>query len=187
MDIEPTKRGPGRPPNQPVVDTMRNDPRPELRPEDSREAAARRTQEILSQLGDNFDEQDKFFVPPEIKPDGWTYEWKNWTIHNKEDSGYVNSFLRTGWSFVPSDRPGHEMFVPRDWKDKAIIKEGMVLVERPTEICVLVEKRMLKEAREQVRIKEQQINEAPAGTLERNNKGTPLARVKRSISGPIPD
>jgi hypothetical protein len=194
MDFEPVvKRGPGRPARPvvdaapEVVDTMRPAMRPDMRPEDPREAAAKRSAEILAQLGDNFDEQDDFFVPPELIPDGWTYEWKKWSVHNQEDAGYVNSFLRTGWSFVPADRVGHEMFIPSNWKEKIILKKGMVLVERPTEICELVKNRMLKQARDQVRIKEQQLNEAPPGTLDRDNKGAPLARVKRTIAGAIPD
>jgi hypothetical protein len=195
MDFEPVKRGPGRPHKNPATeieaapapDTMRNQLRPDVRVEDPREAAAKRTAEILAQLGDNFaDEHDKFFVPPEIIPDGWTYEWKNWTIHNKEDAGYVNGFLRTGWSFVPAKRPGHEIFLPSNWKEDAIIKDQMVLVERPTEICELVKSRMLKHAREQVRIKDDQLNSKLAPGMDRTNNGQPIDKMRRSV-GPIPD
>lgn len=195
MNFEPVKRGPGRPPVHkepaveaaPSVDTMRDAPRPDVRVDDPREAAAKRTAEILAQLGDNFDEQDKFFVPPDIIPDGWTYEWKTFTVHNAEQSDRVNAFQRTGWSFVPANRPGHAIFLPTNWKEKIIIKEGMVLVERPTEICELVKNRALNEARAQVRIKDDQLNSKLAPGMDRTNNGVSLDKVKRTITGPIPD
>lgn len=194
MEAEVIKRSPGRPPvhreivqEDAPVDTMRNNPRPDVRAEDPRESAAKRTAEILAQLGDSFDEQDAFFVPEDIKPDGWTYQWVRWAVHNKEDPGYISKNERSGWSFVPATRRGHEYLIPHEWKEKIIIKDGMVLMERPTEICDLVNARMLKEARNQVRIKDDQLNSKLGAGMERNNNGVSLDKVKRTIAGPIPD
>ena len=193
------KRGPGRPPKAVATvadldaDTLRNDIRHDLRDEDPHEAAAKRTAEILAQLGDSIEQNDEFLIPENLKHPEWTMEWKRWSVHNAEDSGYINSLLRTGWQFVPAKRPGFQMFLPRGWKEDFILKKGMVLMERPAEITRMINEKSLTEAREQVKRKEQQLGEAPPGTLQRHDAtGRPVSShgvsgAKRTISGPIPN
>ena len=51
--------------------------RPEMREDDPRSRAAARAAEIRQQHNGNMDEgTDEFYVPPNIVPEGWTYEWK---------------------------------------------------------------------------------------------------------------
>jgi hypothetical protein len=186
------KRPVGRPKtNVPTVndiDTMRDDVRHELRESDPQEAARQRTAEILAQGGIDVATVDMFLVPEHLKHPEWTYEWKRWSSVNKEDNENINRCLQTGWQHVPANRPGFQMFLPRGWKESFILKEGMTLMERPKAITDMIEKRQLDEARAQVRRKEQQVGDAPAGTLPRQDSaGNNVGSVIRTISGPIPN
>lgn len=184
------KRGPGRPKTQTIqdIDTMRDDVRHELRESDPHEAAAKRTAEILAQGGIDVASVDEFLIPDHLKHSEWTMEWKRWSVYNAEDHGYINQCLQTGWTFVPADRAGFEMFLPRGWKESYVLKKGMVLMERPAAITDMITKRQSDEAKAQVRRKELQVGEAPPGTLQRQDStGKNVGSIKRSISGPIPD
>lgn len=196
------KRGPGRPRNiemPPAMDddwrgdTMRPEMHPaDLRASDPQEAARIRAAEVLAQLGDSLGEEDKFFVPPELKHPDWDMQWVRWSVYNQEDPGHISSHQRTGWEFVPAKRPGFERFLPRNWKEDFILKDGMVLMERPMEVSAVIEKRQLGAARERIRIAELRNGQSPPGTLPRDNNGRPIAvngvsGARRTISGPIPD
>lgn len=187
------KRGPGRPKNTPPtvedIDTMRPDLRPEMRFEDPVEAAAFRTKEIMDRLGGIMpDWADEFEIPEHLKRPGWEIEWKRWSVGNQEDTSHVNSLQEAGWTFVPSDRPGWNRYLPRGWKQSIVVKKEMVAMERPAEFNRLVREQKLLEARTQVRRKEQQVGEAPPGTLPRQDSaGNTVGSVKRTISGPIPN
>jgi hypothetical protein len=186
------KRGPGRPktiaPTINDIDTMRDDVRHELRESDPQEAARKRTAEILAQGGIDIASVDEFLIPDHLKHPEWTMEWKRWSVYNAEDHGYINQCLQTGWTFVPANRPGFQIFLPRGWKENYVLKKGMVLMERPAEITRMVNNRQEDEANAQVRRKEQQIGEAPPGTLQRTDSaGNNVGSVKRTISGPIPN
>jgi hypothetical protein len=66
-----------------------------------------------------------------------------------------------------------------------ILRKGMILMERPQEITDEIKAKDRKAARDQVRMKEAQLNDAPAGQFERANKDAPLAKVKKGFE-PIP-
>ena len=113
-------------------------------------------------------------------------------MYNAEDAGYINSLKRTGWSEVPANRPGFDRFVPRNWKESFILKEGQILMERPTEVSNEIKRRMHGQATERVRIAEMQNGQSPPGTLPRDNNGRPIAvngvaGAKRTIVGAIPN
>lgn len=185
------KRGPGRPKNIPTlndIDTMRDDIRDELRETDPQEAARKRTAEILAQGGIDVATVNEWDIPEELKSSDWTYEWKRWSVYLAEDEGYINGLLATGWTFVPASRPGYKRYLPRGWKEKYVLKKGMVLMERPAEITKMILSRQAAEARAQVKRKEQQVGEAPPGTLQRTDSaGNNVGSIKRTISGPIPN
>ena len=129
---------------------------------------------------------DDFFVDPSSIPDGWTYEWKRLTVLGMEDPSYQVSLRRTGWTPVPAHR--HPEMMPAGHKDDAILRKGMILMERPEEITQEVRAIDKKRARDQIRVKEQQLNEAPTGQFERRNKDSSLAKVKKSYEAmPIPE
>lgn len=149
-------------------------------------SAKKRAEEIRKQIGDLDQGTDDFFVDPDNIPDGWTYEWKRHSIYNMEDPSYQVELRRMGWTPVPATR--HPEMMPAGYKDDVILRKGMMLMERPEEITDEIRAIERKQARDQVRVKEQQLNEAPPGQFERLNKDKPLAKVKKSFeSMPVPE
>lgn len=77
------------------------------------------------------DGSDQFYVPPEIIPKGWSYQWCTETVVGNKDL-VVDDTLRmyeNGWRPVPSDR--HEgRFMPAGYKGN-IVRGGQILMERP--------------------------------------------------------
>lgn len=153
----------------------------------SAKSAKKRAEEIRKHLGGDLDEGvDDFFIDPDKVPDGWTYEWKRFSVFGQEDPSYQIQLRRWGWQPVPASR--HPEMMPAGHKDDVILRKGMILMERPEEITEEVRAIDRKRARDQVRVKEQQLTEAPAGQFQRTNKDAPLAKVKKSFEAlPIPE
>lgn len=154
--------------------------RPSLREDDPRAAAARRAAEIRGHLG-NMDEGTDEFRTPDAPP-GWEYEWKRKTLLGQEDPAYQVQLARMGWDHVPTNR--HPEMMPSQGSHPTIERKGMVLMQRPAVISDEARAADLRRARNQVRVKEQQLNAAPDGTLTRDH-----ASVRPQISkgySPIP-
>lgn len=170
---------------------LRNTARPPMRPEadteeDPRARAARRAAEIRDSLKGSLDDgTDKYFIPPEEIPDGWTYEWKRVSVMGKVDHNYQNSLLRMGWEPVPVSR--HPDRMPMGWTGPIEI-DGLMLMERPAELTEEARKIELRQARQQVRTKEEQLNNPPSpGQFERANKDNSLVKIRKSHEPmPIP-
>ena len=166
------KAGPSQPPM-----------RPAMRAEDPREAAARRAAQIRGHIGDLDEGTDEFSCPP--PPDGWTYEWKRKTVMGQEDPAYQVSLARTGWENVPTS--AHPEMMPGMGSHPTIERKGMSLMMRPASISDEIRDIEYRKARNQVRVKEQQLNNAPDGTFERNNKSDGLTKIKKSYEAiPVP-
>jgi hypothetical protein len=164
------------------ADSARPDPRPEgPHEESSRERAARRAAEIMGHLEGAMDDGVDELALDQIEiPEGWTYEWKRQTVYGKSDPAYDTKLARTGWEPVPATR--HPSMMPKGHRGE-ISRDGLVLMERPKVITDRVKQIMYERARGAVRLKEQQLNEAPQGTFERvDERGRPMARVKTSHS-----
>lgn len=168
------------------AEPVRRDMRPPLREEDPRAAAARRTAEILGHLGGISEGTDKFYVSPDMIPDGWTYEWKRRTVMGQEDPAYQVALARTGWEPVPLQR--HPEMMPVNWKGNTIEVEGMMLMQRPKEITDRIEELDRRAARNQVRTKEQQLATAPPGTMEKEfSDPRTKPQIKKSYEAmPVP-
>lgn len=150
------------------------------REEDPRTRAARRALELREHIGGSMDDGvDKFYIDPRIIPDGWSYEWKTFTVLGKENPGYQVSLAHKGWEAVPRSR--HPELMPENHRGDTIEREGMILMERPKEITDEVKAFELRKARDQVRSKEQQLNGAPPGQFERNNKDASLVKINKSF------
>ena len=159
--------------------------RPPVRGANPREEAKKRADAIRGHLGDLDEGTDDFFIPLEVIPEGWTYEWKRHTTAGAEDPTYQVALLRAGWEPVPLSR--HPEMMPSNSKDQIIIRKGMILMERPTEI--VEERRRIenKRARDQVRAKEAQLSGTPEGTLTRDHKEV-RPKVKKSFEPmPVPE
>lgn len=159
---------------------------PKPREEDPRARAARRALELREQASSDDDGVDKFYIDPKTIPDGWSYEWKTFTVLGKENPSYQVAMAHKGWEAVPRSRHPHLM--PINYQGETIEREGLILMERPLEITQEAKARDLRIARAQVRGKEEQLGGAPSGQFERDNKGAPLVNVKKSFEHmPIPE
>jgi hypothetical protein len=121
---------------------------------------------------------DEFYINPAIIPDGWSYEYKRVTVLNQPDPSYQVLLQMRGWEAVPRTR--HPELMPDNWTGNTIEKKGMILMERPMEITESARAMDRAAARELVQSKEQQLSGAPPGQFERDNKGTPLAKIRKS-------
>lgn len=150
--------------------------------ESSLERARRRAAELRGHIDAVEDSTDEFFVPPEIVPDGWTYEWKRRMTFNKEDPSYAVQLSREGWEAVPLNRcKRHRAMMPQGWEGTTIERHGMILMERPAEITQEYRAIELRRARAQVRQKEEQLSATPEGTMSRNDPRV-APKIKRSYS-----
>lgn len=152
--------------------------------DDPRARAARRAAELRDH-GSLDDGVDKYYIDPAIIPDGWSYEWKTFTVLGKENPSYQVSLAHKGWEAVPRSR--HPELMPANHRGETIERDGMILMERPLEITQEAQNRDKRAARDQVRSKEQQLNGAPAGQFERDVHPQTKANIKKSYKSiPIP-
>ena len=169
-----------------VTETQEDALRGPMREEDSRTRAAQRAAELRGHLKDEIsDAEDKFYVDLNAIPDGWTYEWKRHTIYGEEDPAYQVSLARSGWTAVPVSR--HPDMMPHNTDHKIITRDGMILMECPTEIVDGRRRNELAKARAQVRHKEQQLAGTPDGTLTRDHAQV-KPNIKKSFEAmPVPE
>lgn len=141
--------------------------RANMREEDPRAAAELRAQEIMGNIQQINGNQDDFFFDPGSVPDGWTYEWKRRFLLNQEDPAYATQLEQYGWQPVPAAR--HPYMMPIGGKHVTIERKGMILMERPKMITDRVIELDRQRARDQVRVKEQQLAAAPDGQFTRDH------------------
>jgi hypothetical protein len=156
--------------------------------ESPRDRANRRAEELRQHLGNLDEGTDEFYVPAQMIPDGWTYEWKRQSVYNQEEQSYIVQTIREGWEPVPVDRcPMHRAMMPSTWTKGTIERKGMMLMERPTEITEEMRAIELRRARQQVRVKEQQLSATPDGTMSRDDPRV-APKIKKGYSPvDIPD
>jgi hypothetical protein len=129
---------------------------------------------------------DEFYIDSSDIPPGWDYQWKRVSLLGKEDPAYQVQLARGGWWPVPTKR--HPHFMPLDTDSPTITRKGMMLMERPMELTREAQRIERDRARNQVRIKEQQLAQAPAGQFERDNEGSSLASIKKThVPMPVPE
>jgi hypothetical protein len=86
------------------------------------------------------------------------------------------------WTPVPADR--HPEMMPVGHQGP-VAKDGMILMERPAYLTEDARQEDLEIARDQVRVKEQQLGHTPSGTFTRNHPSVQrISQIKRSY-GPI--
>ena len=150
------------------------------REEDPRTRAARRAQELREHMGGSMDDgTDKYYIDPAIIPDGWSYEWKTFTVLGKENPSYQVSLAHRGWEAVPRTR--HPELMPDNYRGETIERDGMILMERPKEITDEVKSLELRKARTQVRDKEVQLGAAPPGQFERGTHPNTQPKINKTF------
>ena len=147
MESEIEKRGPGRP-----------------RREDSDIRSSARSAPIRERKRKGGQLADKYHIDASAIPDGMSYEWKTVSVFGKEDPSYNVMLRDQGWEPVTSDR--HPDMVAEGYKGP-IIRDGLMLMERPIELTREAQAEDRAAAREVIQTKKQQMGEAPAGTLPR--------------------
>jgi hypothetical protein len=132
------------------------------------------------------DGQDKFHIDLNLIPSGWSYEWKRYSVLNQVDDQYLGEMRRQGWEPVPTGRHP-DLMAPGTPGTAAIIRDGLVLMERPLEFTMRMRERYNQVARAQVHMKEQQLRSAPQGTFERGtHPGAPVNVAKSYAPIPVP-
>lgn len=175
------KRPRGRPPKNPMVKQMEQTDalRPPVRDEDPRAAAARRAAELRAHGSAIEETTDKFYIPREIIPDGWEYNWKRHTVYGQEDPSYQIQLAREGWTAVPRSR--HPDMMPYGSNSEIIFRDGQILMECPMEICEERRLQELRAARNQVRAKEAQLAGTPENTFTRDDPRV-APKIKKGYS-----
>lgn len=98
---------------------------------------------------------DRFFVPQNIIPDGWSYEWKSETIAGAENTAHMMHCAENGWTPVMAEaHPG--LFMPNDYKGP-IRRDGMILCERPIELTQEARQEESEAARQLTRAQKEQL------------------------------
>ena len=161
--------------------------RSDMREESSIERAKRRTAELSGQLEHVNEGGDKFYVDADMIPEGWAYEWKRRLLLGAEDPSHMVELARSGWEPVPLNRDNkHLAMMPAGWAGNTIERDGMILMERPSEVVEEARRRHDYLARKQVRDKEAQIAGTPDGTLTRDHAQA-RPQIKKSYEAiPVP-
>jgi len=107
---------------------------------------------------------NRFHVDAWKIPPGWSYEWKRHTLAGQQDPAYAVEMAEQGWEAVPVDR--HPEFMPSGWTGP-ILRDGMLLMERPIELTREAQEEDMANARMTVRINEARLNGTPAGSFDR--------------------
>ena len=101
------------------------------------------------------EESDMLHIPPELVPDGMRYNWKTASVFGQAQARRYGRYQATGWEPVPASRhPG--LFTPKGYEGD-IEYDGLILMEKPEELCRQTEAREFQKARQQVQAKEQQL------------------------------
>lgn len=157
METDIERRGPGRP-----------------RKEDVALRAAARSGPVRERKRKGGQLLDRFRVD-NIPPDT-SYEWKRVTVAGKNDPSYDVMMREQGWEPVDSGR--HPELVA-EGHTGAIIRDGLMLMERPIELTREAQAEDRAAAREAVSAKKQQLGETPTGTLPRDH---PSARKVTGVN-----
>lgn len=109
---------------------------------------------------------DKFYIPPELIPDGLSVEWKRHTVVGKSDYHYDRELYDQGWRPVQ-----HSMFdglfAPKG-TEGPIIQDDMILMERPIELTREAQQEDIHRAQSALRAGEFKLGETPEGTAPRS-------------------
>ncbi len=140
---------------------QRNSPRPPVRPEGTRDTAREPSRRgavtVMSRTGEVLTRRrtsvgDKFDVPLNEIPQGWSYQWNAVTVLNQGIEEIVRGDLQmheNGWRPVPASRhPGR--WAPHGFEG-AIIVDGQRLEERPESLTKEAHDEDVLRAKSQVR------------------------------------
>lgn len=115
-------------------------------------AATTRAATVREPAFDPASELGRFELPDTvIPPKGMRYEWKRLETFGKPDGANISRLKAEGWTPVPADR--HSELSPKTglWPGEqpshhtSVIREGLILCERPEHVCRAVEERIARQ------------------------------------------
>lgn len=100
---------------------------------------------------------DKFEIPKEVVPEGWTYEWKTYSVYGQVETANISAKRKLGWEPVqtedhPDDFIGYHV-------DGQIINEGQILMMIPSVIAYEMRQANTSRANSQVLDKRKAMGE----------------------------
>lgn len=167
--LAPPEPAPAATPEAAQREEMRADPQTEMRAEDPRAEAERIAREWFGHLDSLGPHKDKYYVDPSKIPDGWSYEWRTYTVVGKENPQYQVQLQRGAWRPVMANR--HPELMPKGYEG-AVLIDGMMLMERPKAITDFQKERDRRDAN------------APIENIRAKLAGTPQGQFPRG--GPAP-
>lgn len=110
---------------EPIRETVREP----LRNNGKKEVIGRDGKVLSRKRGTNI---DRFYIPENLIPEGWSYEWKAQTTMGQENTAHMMHMAENGWTPVPASRhPGY--FMPEGYEGP-VVRDGNILMERPVEL-----------------------------------------------------
>lgn len=114
-------------------------------------------------------EENEFYVPPEIIPDGFDINWKRTHIHGMPDkASYAISLAENGWEPVNlNDFPQFKDLMPKNYTGNTVERGGQMLMIRPMELSMEAAAEDRQQAANAVQAKFRQLSQAGEGEFER--------------------
>lgn len=162
---------------------------PQSNPRGDKVEAIGRSGEILTRKRTT--NTDLFHIPPEIVPEGWSYQWNVIEVLGKPETAHQLAMAENGWRPVPAGRHSG-MFMPADYSENSpIIRDGLRLEERPMALTLEAQAEERTKANRLMMDQQEQLGltqKMPDG-FDRNNAS--LRRAERAGTSrtfaPAPD
>lgn len=176
---ENTPRGPGRPRNadRPPQHLSATDTREPIH-DTAHEKPRVRTRQRRATADDN-----PFNLPLDEIPEGSTYEWKRFSNVGQEDPFYLAAQRKQGWE--PVDPRKHPTWIPPGYSQPYILRDGLILMERPVELTNEARAEIRQLSRQQVIEAEQRLGMGPKDTLTRDHDGV-RPKIVKEIGRMVP-
>ncbi len=157
--------------------------RADLRADDPRAEAERIAAEWFGHLDSLGPHKDKYYVDPTKMPDGWSYEWRTYTVVGKENPQYQVQLQRASWRPVPARR--HPELMPRDYDpNSSILIDGMMLMERPKAITDFQKARDHRDANAPIENIRAKLSGVPQGQFPRDADPRTAPVIKTGYQAP---
>lgn len=157
-EMAPTiNKGPSIDDGEPDVAAMASDlPKPEVVREAARPERPLQPGEFLGRNGEILSlkrkpDQNLFEIPKHLQDPDYTYEWKRYTVYGKPDITHQVSLQENGWRavMVQPGSPFAGYYMPADYRGE-IVREDLMLMERPRGMTELVREQEKRRARDQL-------------------------------------
>lgn len=188
-DEQPTAPRRGRPPGVRTAPNADRGPVHIAAATDEREPAhepAHATPRVRTRQSQATAQANPFDLPTEEIPEGSSYEWKRFSITGQtadHDPFYLSSMRRQGWEPVEPRR--HSNWVPPNYDKPYIIRDGLILMERPSGLTDEARLEQKQLANRQMREARERLGLAPKDTMTRDFEGI-RPKVQQEYMRPVP-